>query len=287
MTRLQPDDISDIAYRLEAYDEELRQRTGCDLRRLACHAVGLKAEDVRGIIAGTRTGVVPIRWGQGLIGGFSEATAAILKHLGFDTFVTTRADISGLTEAYTSGADAVFLSDDHDFVAINTAGRRCVHNADATGRGFAAGLDLMAGGVTGRSALVLGCGPVGRSAALTLLNHGAKVSTFDIDSRSCREFKETLAGADAERLISADDIDRALNTHELIVDATSAAGIIQAAHISPQTLVAAPGMPLGLSRSALEKVSDRLLHDPLHLGVATMGMEIVKQFIQSNHHDRK
>jgi pyrrolysine biosynthesis protein PylD len=63
----------------------------------------------------------------------------------------------------------------------------------------------------------------------------------------------------------------------LVVDATNAAGIIHANDISPQTFIAAPGMPLGLSPEAQINVSDRLLHDPLQIGVATMGMAVVKQ----------
>jgi pyrrolysine biosynthesis protein PylD len=65
----------------------------------------------------------------------------------------------------------------------------------------------------------------------------------------------------------------------MIVDATPAAEIIDAEFISPQTFLTAPGMPLGLDRDALKKISDRLLHDPLQIGVATMGMAAVKQLM--------
>jgi pyrrolysine biosynthesis protein PylD len=68
-----------------------------------------------------------------------------------------------------------------------------------------------------------------------------------------------------------------VSSHRLVVDATNAAEIIQAQDISPETYVAAPGMPLGLSRDALRKVSSRLLHDSLQIGVATMAFEVLKQ----------
>jgi pyrrolysine biosynthesis protein PylD len=287
MTRLQSDDILNVSSQLKAYDEELFVKTGHNLRQIACHAVDLKEEDIHGIVPGMRVGVVPIQWGQGLIEGFCATTAGILKHLGFDTFITGQADISGLTEAYDAGADVVFGSDDHDFVALNTTRRRYVHNAHATGKGFAAGLDLMAKGLTDQTILVLGCGAVGRSAALSLLNYGANVSLYDINSRCSREFIGSFSGPDSDRVRIEADFDQALTGHALIVDATNAAGIIHAEHISPQTYIAAPGMPLGLSRDALNKVSDRLLQDPLQIGVATMAMAVVKQYIRNSQYRRK
>ena len=108
-----------------------------------------------------------------MIKGFCEATEGILRHIGFDTFVTRQADISGLAEACNTKADVIFVSDDNDFVGLNVRTRQYVHNAAATGKGFAAGLDLMTSGLTGQKVLVLGCGAVGRSASSTLLSYGA------------------------------------------------------------------------------------------------------------------
>lgn len=281
MTRLQSADVSGIPSQLVAYDEELLLKTGHNLRQIACHAVELKEEDVWGAMSGIRVSVVPIRWGQGVIGGFCDATAAILRHLGFDTFVTGHADISGLAEAYEAKADAIFLADDDDFVVLNTQTHQYIHNASATGRGFAAGLDFMAGGLTGEKVLVLGCGTVGRKAAATLLSYGANVSIYDIDSRRCQEFENSNSGFDSTRLTVESDFHEALSRHSLIVDATNAAEIIRAENISSQTFIAAPGIPLGLNRNAVDKISDRLLHDPLQIGVATMGMGIVKQLIEN------
>jgi pyrrolysine biosynthesis protein PylD len=87
----------------------------------------------------------------------------------------------------------------------------------------------------------------------------------------------SISGPDSDRITIERDFGAALAGHTVIVDATTAAEIIHTVDISPHTFIAAPGMPLGLSRDALEKVSDRLLHDPLQIGVATMGMEIVRQ----------
>jgi pyrrolysine biosynthesis protein PylD len=137
----------------------------------------------------------------------------------------------------------------------------------------------MANDLVDQKVLVLGCGAVGRSAISTLLSYGAKVSTYDVNRSKCREFKSSIAGPDSAGITVEPDFNDALAGHNLIVDATNTAGIISAEDISPQTFIAAPGMPLGLSRDAQNKLSDRLLHDPLQIGVATMEMEVVKQLI--------
>jgi pyrrolysine biosynthesis protein PylD len=279
MTRLHTSDIANIAVQLESYDDELVAKTGHNMRQIACHAVQMSEPDGLRIIPRIRAGVVPIQWGQGLIGGFSEATAGILRFLGFDTFVTAQTDISGLAEACETKADVIFLSDDNDFIAINLNARRHIHNADATGKGFAAGLDLMAGGVTNQKVLVLGCGAVGRSATSALLKCGAQVSIYDINQPKSRQLADSIIGPDSDRIMIEQEMTAALSGHSLIVDATNAAAIIHACDITPQTCIAAPGMPLGLSPGALIKVSDRLLHDPLQIGVATMGMAVVKQLL--------
>ena len=67
----------------------------------------------------------------------------------------------------------------------------------------------------------------------------------------------------------------------LHVEATDAAGIINAVDISPQTFIAAPGVPLGLSRDAQYKCSDRLIHDPLQIGVATMVLNACQSVTRS------
>jgi pyrrolysine biosynthesis protein PylD len=103
------------------------------------------------------------------------------------------------------------------------------------------------------------------------------VALYDINPRFSREFKDSIIGSDSDRLTIEQDIDKALTGHSLIVDATNTAAVIHARDVSGQTYIAAPGMPLGLSGEAFSRVADRLLHDPLQIGVATMGMMVVKQ----------
>ena len=77
MTRLQTSDIAKISDQLQAYDEDLVSKTGHTLRQIACHAVGLKEREVGTITSTLSVGVVPIEWGQGVIGGFCGATTGL------------------------------------------------------------------------------------------------------------------------------------------------------------------------------------------------------------------
>jgi pyrrolysine biosynthesis protein PylD len=57
---------------------------------------------------------------------------------------------------------------------------------------------------------------------------------------------------------------------DLIFDATNTGDHIHIDRITKSTLVAAPGMPCGITAAARRVLGNRLLHDPLHIGVATM-----------------
>jgi len=273
MTRLKTGDIKDISGQLAAYDRELLLRTGHTLRGIACHALGIPEEDFQCLSKNVTVGVVPIGSGEGVIEGFSHTVKDIVKHIGFSVFVTGDTDVGGIAGAVERGAEVVLMADDSRFVALNVKQGRVVDNAEATARGFVAGLDLMVGGLKGQSVLIIGCGPVGRNAALAVFHRGARVSVFDIEaqrSRSLAREVEELTGKSVNIEVSFKD---ALRNHHFLVEATNAAGIIVEAFITPETYIAAPGMPLGLTSAAVEKISNRLLHDPLQLGVAVMALE--------------
>jgi len=279
MTRLQSTDISEICTRLDAYDQELLAKTGHTLRGLACYAVGLNEEDIVNRLPDVLIGVVPIRWGQGVIDGFSETTRDILKHIGFQAFVAENSDVSGLAEAFEKQADIIFLSDDDHFVALNVECRRIVDNAGATGKGFGAGLNLMTGGLQGQGVLVIGCGAVGLSAAMTVAKYGAKISVYDTDHSRSRHLASALYKILGIKIEIESELTAALSKYRFLVDATNSADIIHEQDLSPETYIAAPGMPLGVSPDAAQKFAARLLHDPLQTGVATMGLEAWRQIL--------
>lgn len=277
MTRLRTNDIAHIAGSLAAYDKELIHKTGKTLRGVACHAAGVDEELMVEMLGRTQAAVVPVKAGDGLISGFSETVAAIVNHIGMKTSVTAETDVAGLAEVFGSDADVIFLSDDDDFIALNLKTRCVVDNAVATAAGFAGGLDLMTGGLRGKKILVIGCGPVGRAAAGDVVRRGGRVSIFDIDRQRCTDVADMLGKAFEIDINICDNLSDAFADNNAVIDATNSADVIGAAAMSPESFIAAPGMPLGLTGDALIKVSDRILHDPLQIGVATMAVESVKK----------
>ena len=276
MTRLKSADISHIVAELGNYDDTLIKITGRSLRGIACYATGFKETSLESQLDGVLVGVIPISTGKGIIGGFSDAVAGIAAHIGCRTFVTRNADVAGLCEAFEKRADLVLMSDDNCFVAVNVQRRRVVENADATGKGFAAGLALMAGGLKERKVLVLGCGPVGSSAAETLIQRGALVAVHDLNRFRCQILKDKIKELYNAVIDIEEELDPALVSYHYIIDATPAAAIISRQHIHEDTYVSAPGVPLGLDAEAEAKMAGRLLHDPLQIGVATMLIEAIR-----------
>jgi len=272
MTRLNNSDIKSIGSRLADYDIALLAKTGSTLKGIACIGAGLEEHQANCRMRGCQVCVIPMTCGQGLIEGFAETLCAIATHTGFDGFVAERPDVAGLAEAYRRNAGILLLADEDHFVAINTKSFQVADNAEATGKGFVAGLSLMAGGLSDRSVLVIGCGPVGRSAAIASARRGATVTVFDRMVDRCR----TLIGHPSFTGVAlrvADDLATAMIEHDCIIDATPATDIIHTTKLAPGAFIAAPGVPCGVSADSVEALSDRLLHDPLQIGVATMLME--------------
>jgi len=270
MTRLRSDDIRDVPATLLAYDQALVRMTGRNLSGIACRTCGVSESKLKEIAPETRVGVIPVTWGLGTIQGFAETVKAIVKHLGFEAYITREPNVAGLCEAAEMHSDVIMLSDDDHFSAVHLKTGKSVANAAATGKVFAVGLDLMAGGLAGQSVLVVGCGPVGRYAGFALLQLGAELSVVDLDRQKACGFAR-----EARRLLQcevgvADALHEALLKHRYILDASPAAEIIHEQHVADGTLISAPGVPLGLTGRALTASAGRLLHDPLQLGVAAM-----------------
>ena len=270
MTRLKTNDLKGIPGQLEQYDNELLQKTGYTLRGIACHALDIHEEALQSVIDSVSVGVVPIRSGEGVVEGFCDTVKHIVQHIGFNAFVTQCTDVAGIAEAVGRNAEIIMMADELLFVALNIKNGRMADNADATGKGFVSGLDLMVGGLKGQEVLVIGCGPVGRSAALAAIIRGADVSVFDIDTQRSKHLAKEIIELADHPITVEQALDSALRSHQLLVDATNSPDVIDAENITTQTYITAPGMPLGLTPAAVQKVSERLLHDPLQTGVAIM-----------------
>lgn len=279
MTRLVEQDICGIGETMAEYDRRLRDKTGAGLSRVACLAAGLDETRFHGTAAGLTLAAVTVTSGQGAIGGFAETVADIVRHLGLKAFVPTKNDIAGLAEAFERGADIVSVADDDRFVFLNPVRRTVVDNADATGRGFAAALELMANGIEGRDVLVLGAGPVGRSAAAFLAGRGARVGLYDIVKETALDASRALQGAAGGHIRVEEDLGAALKGRRHIIDATPAAGFLTEDSLEAEVLISAPGVPLGLSTTAFEKLGHRVVHDPLQIGVAAMTAMAVRDII--------
>ena len=276
MTRLITADISNIAANLKNYDRELVARTGCSLRGIACLAAEIDEAQIKNLLPKIQVGIIPISSGEGIIGGFADAVLNILLHMGANAFVTRSTDVSGIVESFEQNADILMLADDERFVALHIQSRSIADNSVCTGKAFATGLGLMAGSLKGQEVLVIGCGPVGRSATETLIRMGARVSVYDVQVEQLKEWVKTIGQTADSKIQIVKRLDSALQRHQFIIDASPARNIIHAHHIKPDTYVSAPGVPYGLDAEAKERLSSRLLHDPLQLGVATMLVSAAK-----------
>ncbi len=270
MTRLTSSDIQGISEELPAYESSLMKKTGCSLRQLACRAMKVTEIDVQTSLEHTLVGVIPMTSGGGVLKGFCGTVAKIVNHIGCRAFATRSTDASGIAEAVEKKADILMFADENRFVALDMQHRKLMDNADATGRGFVAGLNLMAESLNDQKVLVLGCGPVGQSAVKALAKTGCRISVYDIETKAYDRVSTEFKNDPDIEIQFLYNLDLALHQHALMVDASPAGGFIGARHISPHTIISAPGMPLGLDRSALAAIGGRLLHDPLQIGVATM-----------------
>lgn len=264
MTRLSSELISELNETIDAYDTELVQKTGLSLRQIAARTAGLSEEILCEAFRSECAAVVPITAGQGVIEGFTQAVKGIVQHMGCPCFITETSDASGLAEGIEKGASVVFLADDDRFIAVNLSQKQLIDNAEATGWSYAYAIDACAGGLNDRDVLLIGGGRVGKNALNALLGLGAKVGVFDIDRSKVQALIKQFAIKQEENL------SKALDMYTLFFDASPAADIILPEHIKPQTIVAACGIPLGLSDEARALVNERLIHDPLQLGTAAM-----------------
>jgi pyrrolysine biosynthesis protein PylD len=277
MTRLRTEDIKHISQGLKQYDTELLKKTGKTLKGIALHATGLSDYEFKEIVKSFSFCVVPLTCGQGIINDFPETVSGIISHLGFHSFVAQNPDTAGIAEAFEKKSDIIFLADDDRFIAINVRTQYVSNNDEMTAKGFVAGLDLMAGGLKGENALVIGCGPLGGYAAKALVKMGVMVSVCDIDHQRASTLQKEIA----DELKTIIEIDNSWQSppgkYRCMIDATPSADFIDVSMITPDTYVAVPGFPSGLSSEARKKISNRYLHDPLQIGVAAMVIDACKR----------
>lgn len=264
MTRLASSDVEGIDQELSSYDAGLVHKTGLTLRQIAASAAGITEQELIDVTTPCRIAVVPITAGDGIIEYFAQSVCSIMAHLGCQVLITEETDVAGIAEGAAAGADILFLADDRRFLAINLRCGAVIDNGEATGKGFVAALDGMAGGLRGKPVLVLGAGPVGRGAIAMLQEIGSRPAVYEIEADKARQ-ATAKTGVVVERSLK-----EALIRYRYVVEATPQPSFIDLDDLQPDALVAAPGIPLGLTASAYAAMDDRVLHDPLQIGVAAM-----------------
>lgn len=276
MTRLKSGDIAGLIPGLVTFDAMLEKRTGENLMGIACHGIGIAKEEMAQIISSLTIAVVPFTCGLGIINHFSQTIRKSVEHLGFLSFVTCATDASGIAEAVEKSTDIIMMADDSRYIALHVKQAKIVDNGWATGNAFASALDLMAGGLKGRDVLVTGCGPVGQAAIKTLMGFGAGVAVYDPDIDRCRMFALEILKVYKKELVIETSISRISSRYPYIIEASPAEDIIDTGHITGKTYIAAPGVPSGVTASAVKQLGDRILYDPLQLGTAAMALEAAK-----------
>lgn len=270
MTRLTPADLDGLAGALLKFDSELKDKCGCNLRQLACRAIGIPEESLISMAGKTPVSVIPVTSGEGVIAGFVETIQAIGAHLGFPVRITGSADVAGLAEAYAERAAIITLADDRRYIAVNLKTLFIAENTYHTAKGFVTALELMACSLKERRVLIIGCGSVGSCICRLLLEHGARVALYDVNSgQSLRLALDIEKGGSGLVHVEAGqkpDFCR----YDLIVDACPAPDIIDQNCVTERTYIVAPGVPSGVTGAAQELLAKRYLHDPLLIGTAVM-----------------
>jgi len=276
MTRLKEEDICSVGHGLAMYNLELVMKTGHTLAEIAAHAVGLSPNPKEELVP-RQIAVIPMTCGLGVIGGFSQTVADILTFLGMNAFVTQGTDVEGMAEALERKAEILFMADDHRFIALHLKSGFYSDNSIATGKGYAAALDYMAHGLKGKPVLIIGAGNVGAAAARAVLAFEGLVHVYDKCPQASQALADSLAKELGVEIVIEEDLQSALKEHSLIMDCCPESEFIKTEHLTAESHISAPGVPLGVESQAISQVQARLIHDPLQLGVATMLMDILKQ----------
>ena len=283
MTRLSHKDIDCISANLEVYNNHLISVTGHSLFEIGCRCWGGAPESLFRQASSYTVRVIPVTAGIGVITDFSDTVAGILQFLGFRAQVSTQTDVTGIADAVELRVDGLFMADDATFIGLDCATWNKIDNSVATGRMYATVLDLMAGETASRDVLVVGCGPVGSSAAAQLLRCGRNVTLLDTSFQRAESVKNTLVELFGPRenieprIIIASDGHACLERFDHIIDATPDPLAIADSYLTSSKKIAIPGVPPGISAFGFELLKSNVVHDKLELGVTGMAIGLLAQ----------
>ncbi|MBQ4468495.1 MAG: 3-methylornithyl-N6-L-lysine dehydrogenase PylD [Firmicutes bacterium] len=274
MTRLKTEWIDYMLEGMNSYNESLRTKTGFDLKGLVMDTFGISQERYERLASKLLVASVPVTQGEGIIGSFSESVCAIVKSMGFMTYVSEETDVDGLYSAILTDADVIFMADDTRYLAFSRDNGSFGENNYATALGFImvmrammrkAGLDI-----SKEKILVIGNGLVGEEAVQILLNHNVDFDMYDKDPKALEAFIGLETGKYV--LNSADEI----KNYKYILDFTNEGDWLKGEMLSDGVIYASPGVPLSLTEKALERLQNTAVYDNLEIGTAMMLGEILK-----------
>lgn len=261
MTRLTPEMISDVP-NVGRLSYTLMRDLGVDLAEVACLAAEPFSKKLN--FGSVHVGVVPITSGEGVISGFSDSVAAVIRHLGMDVFVTSKPDVTGFAEAVSRDAAVVFMADDEQFIAYNTLTSRYATNVECTARGYMAALEIAAGSLKSRSVLVVGCGRIGGMVAGMLSRMCPRVGVVDVVKEKALDLQERYANVHVY-----DSTEEAVRDNMIIFNASPSH--IDSAWIQQGAVISSPGVPHTFDEEAYRRAKI-IIHDPLAIGVSVMAV---------------
>ena len=274
MTRLKTEWIDYMLDGMNDYNSSLKAKTGFDLAGLTMDTFGISKEKYDRLTGSLLVAAVPVTQGEGIISSFSESVAAIIKSMGFRTYVSEDTDVEGIYGSILMDADVVYMADDTRYLAFSRDNGSFGENNYATALGFImvmrammkkAGLDI-----SKEKILVIGNGLVGEEAVQILLNHGIDFDMYDKDPKAVEAFRDLDTGKYV--LSSPEEI----KDYRFILDFTNEGGWLKDEMLAEDVIYASPGVPLSLDEKAAERLQNTAVYDNLEIGTAMMLGEILK-----------
>ena len=272
MTRLTSVDVESIPSSIKSYDMMLRKKIGVNICKVAAHAAGFMGDPAIAF-DGLKAKAVPMTSGKGIIDGFAQAVASILNHIGLETKVASKKDVGGIAEAFKDGVSMIFTADDESFVGLSLRNSKVSYNYDATGRSYAAALEMKIHGLAGKRISLVGVGRVGNAAAEYMCRKGTEIFAYDLLGEKVDALTKRLPLSH-----KCASVEECIVKGDHVVLTAPGNNFITARMIKEEAVFAAPAIPLGLTKAALRRLGDdRLVHDTLALGVATMAFDLVRR----------
>ena len=277
MTRLKTEWVDYMVGGMDEYNKSLKEKTGFDLAGLVRSTYGISDEAYDKFAKSLLVAAVPVTQGEGIIGSFSDAVAAIIKSMGFNAFVTEETDVDGIYSAVLRDAGVIFMADDDRYLAFSRDNGSFGDNNYSTALGYIMVLRAMMRkeglDISKEKLLVMGYGIVGEEAADILSKHDIDFDMYDKDPGARESFKSL--GLNGRVLESEKEI----KNYSFILDFTNEGGWLRDDLLGERVLYASPGVPLPLDEKAKARLQNTAVYDNLEIGTAMMLGEIIKTWM--------